>query len=126
VSRGVALGLASIALAVLAACGESSSTSSSGPAAGTAGVNVGSPTVTIMATDQNVFTPTNPTVHVGDVIQWTVPGTTNHTVTFISQSTLTDVSLVPGGTWEVKFTTPGTYAYICAIHPGMNGSIIVS
>jgi len=124
--RRIVVGLGIAVLTALAACGESTGGSSGGPAAGTAGVNLGTPTLTIKAGDDNVFSPTNPTVHVGDIIQWTVPGTTNHTVTFDTQQALSDVSLVPGGTWEVKFSTPGTYAYLCAIHPGMTGTIVVS
>jgi plastocyanin len=30
-----------------------------------------------------------------------------------------------GQTWSLTFTTPGTYTYFCAIHPGMIGSIQV-
>ena len=37
-----------------------------------------------------------------------------------------DPSIVPGATWEVKFSKAGTYAYKCTIHPGMNGSLTVA
>lgn len=49
-----------------------------------------------------------------------------HTITFDNEWSLSDPSLQPGGTWEVKFTTAGTYQYHCSIHPNMVGTIVVS
>ena len=114
-------------LVVISACGSSSPTpASSTPTVGTAGVHLGAPTVHITATDQLLFSPAMATANVGNIVQWTSSGTAQHTVTFDSHSELSDVSLVPGGTWEVKFTAAGTYPYKCTVHPGMNGTIVVS
>ncbi len=30
-----------------------------------------------------------------------------------------------GGSYSVKFSKPGTYRYVCTLHPGMNGRIVV-
>ena len=52
-----------------------------------------------------------------------------HTVTFLdnNDACLTDNTLAPGATWEVKFTQPGTYNYLCTIHaPNMKGQINVT
>jgi hypothetical protein len=52
-----------------------------------------------------------------------------HTVTFQDNNDgcLTDNTLAPGATWEVKFTKPGTYNYLCTIHaPNMKGVIKVT
>lgn len=117
------------AIAGLAACGggtSSTSPATSSASAGTAGVNLGSPSETIKATDQLKFSPSSTTAHVGDVIQWMNSGTVTHTVTFDSFPSLSDPSLSPGGTWEVKFNAAGTYAFHCTIHPGMTGTITVS
>ena len=125
--RSLITGGFAVLVAALVACGsEGPATSSNGPVVGTAGVNLGTPTVTVVATDQLAFSPASQNAHVGDIIQWTVPGTSSHTVTFDNHSDLSDLSLLPGGTWEVKFTTAGTYAYTCTVHPGMNGTIVVS
>jgi plastocyanin len=44
-----------------------------------------------------------------------------------NDSCLSDASLDPGATWEVKFNAAGTYNYLCTIHaPNMKGSITVS
>lgn len=115
----------------LVACGGSGSgpPSNSSPAAasvGTAGVSLGTATVKISATGQLMFDPAMQTAHVGDIIQWTNTGTVEHTITFDAETSLSDPALQPGATWEVKFTTAGTYQYHCSIHPTMVGTIVVS
>jgi plastocyanin len=113
----------------LVACGGSSSpaTSAAPPASvGRAGANLGAATVMISATTQLIFDPAMQTAHVGDVIEWTNTGSVMHTITFDSEPSLSDPSLEPGGVWEVKFTTAGTYRYHCTIHTGMVGTIVVS
>jgi plastocyanin len=116
-----------IAIAGLAACGGTSTPpSSAGASVGVAGANLGTPAVMIVATGNLTFDPAMQTAHVGDIVQWTNTGSVEHTVTFDSQSSLSDPSLQPGGTWEVKFTTAGTYQYHCSIHPNMLGTIVVS
>jgi plastocyanin len=131
----VALGAAFLAAAA-AGCG-GSSTSSSSPAAssapsassasaGSAGVNLGTATETVKATDQLKFDPGTTTAHVGDIVQWSNTGSVTHTVTFDSNQSLSDAALAAGGTWEVKFNAAGTYAYHCTIHANMSGTITVS
>jgi plastocyanin len=93
---------------------------------GSAGVSLGTATVKISATGQLTFDPVMQTAHVGDVVQWTNTGSVEHTITFATASSLSDPSLLPGATWEVKFTTAGTYQYHCSIHSGMVGTIVVS
>lgn len=114
----------------LVACGGggSSPATTSAPAAsvGTAGANLGTPTVKISATTQLTFDPAMQAAHVGDVIQWSNTGSVMHAVTFDSEPTLSDPSLAPGGIWEVKFTTAGAYQYHCSIHATMVGTIVVS
>lgn len=125
--------IAAGATVVVAACGgggssssSSSSSSGGGGGVGTAGANIGTAAVKVDANDKLAFAPASSTAHVGDVIQWTNSGTVPHTVTFDQYSSLSDPTLAPGATWEVKFTQPGTYSYKCTIHPGMNGTITVS
>jgi plastocyanin len=116
----------------LVACGGGSTNSpasnSSPPAVsvGTAGVSLGASAVNISATGQLTFDPVMQTAHVGDIIQWTNTGSVEHTITFDTEPSLSDPSRQPGSTWEVKFTTAGTYQYHCSIHSGMVGTIVVS
>jgi len=111
----------------LAACGGSNppASSSSGSSAGTAGVNIGSASVHVAASDDLKFTPVTQDAQVGDVVQWSNSGSVMHTVTFDDFASLSDVSLQGGATWEVKFAAAGTYAYHCTVHPTMTGTIAV-
>src|SRR5205807_2660559 len=104
----------------------SSSSSSSGTTVGSAGANLGTAAVKIATSDGLKFDPAQQTAKVGDIIQWSNPGTVNHTVTFDSQQSLSDPSLNAGGTWQVRFSAAGSYQYRCTIHAGMNGTITVS
>jgi plastocyanin len=97
-----------------------------GPSVGTAGANLGASTVKVEATDQLTFAPASQSAKVGEIIEWTNPGTVAHTITFDTASSLSDPTIAPGGTWEVKFSKPGTYSYKCTIHPGMDGTLKVS
>jgi plastocyanin len=118
-----------IALAfTLVACGENTleASNGAGPSVGVAGVVLGAATEHVATTDQQQFSPASLAAHVGDVIEWTNTGSIQHTVTFDSASQLSDPSLLPGATWEVKFMVPGTYSYHCTIHAGMAGTIVVS
>jgi plastocyanin len=48
-----------------------------------------------------------------------------HTVTADGVS-FTSATLAGGGTYSHRFTTAGTFAYHCEIHPSMTGTVIVS
>jgi plastocyanin len=134
--RTLAAGLGVCVAIGLFACGNGAPAgSSSGPPAacnGSAAVSsLGTPTDghTIQATDNLVFVPASLDAATGDVIAFKNTGQVTHTVTFqdSNDACLTDNTLVPGATWEVKFTQPGTYNYLCTIHaPNMKGVIKVT
>jgi plastocyanin len=70
------------------------------------------------------FQPASLTVEVGDTVTWTNSGAANHTST--SDSGLwSSGTLAPGQSFSFTFTSVGSFAYHCAIHPGMTGTIIV-
>jgi plastocyanin len=123
------------ALIALVGCGSGSTpvTNSSGTSStcpGTAAVTgLGTAAVTINAADGLVFVPASATAQVGGVVEFKNTGSVAHTVTFqgSNDACLTDDTLAPGATWEVKFTVAGTYNYLCTIHaPNMKGEITVS
>ena len=78
----------------------------------------------VSATADLKFAPATTTAKVGDVIEWTNTGSVPHNVTF-DDPTLTSGTLNQNDTWQVKFTTAGSYAYKCTFHPGMTGQVTV-
>ena len=48
-----------------------------------------------------------------------------HTVTF-SGGTIDSGAMAQGSLFSHTFTTPGTYPYICTIHPFMHGTVVVN
>jgi plastocyanin len=98
------------------------------PSIGTAGMNLGTPTAkaTINASATS-FSPATLTVRVGQVVEWTVPsGLVPYNVTFPDNQDVSSGALIAGSTWEIRFTRPGTYHYTDTIHPGNNGTVIVT
>lgn len=68
------------------------------------------------------FSPKEVSVPAGVVVTWTNQDRANHTTT--SEDKAWDSGPIsPGGTFTATLTKPGTYAYRCAIHPGMRGSV---
>jgi plastocyanin len=106
---------------------EPTTTSEQTTTSSAAAVNTG-PTVDVV---EFAFTPGDETVKVGDTVTWKNDGDSNHTVT---PRTLADGSvpwasqqIEPGQTFVQTFSTPGTYAYFCSIHPDrMSGTVTVN
>jgi len=70
------------------------------------------------------FSPASITIHVGDTITWTNNGPTAHTATASDHSFDTG-TLQKGQSASHTFTTAGTFAYICTLHPFMHGTVVV-
>jgi plastocyanin len=73
------------------------------------------------------FQPQAITISVGSSIRWINAGLQPHTTTSdVSSSEVWDSGqLDPGEVFTRTFNTPGSYAYLCAIHPGMTGTVAV-
>jgi plastocyanin len=71
------------------------------------------------------FSPQSITVAVGDTVTWTNADVQGHTATADDASF--DTGTIGGGTSKtVTFSTAGTFAYHCRIHPAMTAAIVVS
>ena len=70
----------------------------------------------------NFFSPKSKSVKRGSTVKWTWAGRAPHNVTFRSRHSSTKTK----GTYSVKFSNKGTFAYRCTIHPGMVGKIRVT
>lgn len=72
------------------------------------------------------FAPSTLNVKVGDVVIWTNSDSVNHRIISDSGTELQSSSMANGQTYTHTFSTAGTFAYHCSIHPTMKGTIIVS
>jgi|GEM_PF-6331811 len=79
--------------------------------------------VSVSAIDLD-FAPRTVTVHPGDTVVWTNAGAIPHTVTSAAAGFDSGL-LVPGQTFAFTFTSAGTFAYVCTLHPGMAGTVVV-
>ena len=121
--------------ALVAGCGGSSSSSSnsnsnSTPAAAPAtSTPAAAPAAggTVAVSMKNIqFAPKSVTAKVGQTIKWTNNDSVDHNVTAKSGATFKSSNFGQGGTYSFKPTKAGTITYVCTIHPGMDGTIIVT
>ena len=70
------------------------------------------------------YAPDDVQIAVGDTVTWMNTDTVSHTTT--SNQAGWDSGIVgPGRQFSRTYTTAGTFAYHCAIHPGMVGTVTV-
>jgi plastocyanin len=70
------------------------------------------------------FSPASITVKVGTTVTWTNKDSATHTV--VSDSgVFQSGNLAVNATYTYTFSTAGSYAYHCSIHPSMKGTVIV-
>ena len=70
------------------------------------------------------FVPRALTVSVGTTVTWTNRDEEPHTVTS-ANGDFSSPGLDTDEAFSKKFTAPGTYTYLCALHPHMTATIIV-
>jgi plastocyanin len=108
--------------------GASSTTSTTGASSTTS--TTGASSTTTQAEPENFevavenfrFVPASITVRVGDTVRWKLESGT-HTTT--SSTGVWDSDFAGGDRFSFTFGQPGTYAYFCEIHPGMQGTVVV-
>lgn len=69
-----------------------------------------------------VFSPSTLTIPKGTTVTWTNEDSTAHE---IKSNTFNSSLLSQGGSFSFTFDQVGTFNYSCAIHPSMQGKIIV-
>jgi plastocyanin len=115
------------ALTTVAACGSDSSGGGAPPATATESASSGSApagggsTVEIM---NFMFMPGSLTVPVGTTVTWKFDDSTDHTVS-ADDNSFASSPMANGQTFTHAFSTAGTVAYHCSIHPFMKATIIV-
>jgi len=130
-----------VAAVLLAAAACSSNNSNSSPAPSSTGTtptttgSAGTPsgtttTVSIPVGAQGLtttaFAPNPVSIKVGDSINWVNNDSIAHTATANTGTTFNSGTIAPGGSFKTTpFTTAGSFAYHCAFHPGMVGTVTV-
>jgi plastocyanin len=74
------------------------------------------------------FSPATLTIKAGTTVTWKNNTSVGHTVTSDDGKSFdsgTSNPIATGATFSFTFTTPGTFAYHCEIHPFMKATIIV-
>jgi len=129
--------LVAAVLLAAAACSSNNSNSSPAPSSttgttttGTTGTSSGATTtVSIPVGAQGLtttaFAPNPVSIKVGDSINWVNNDSIAHTATANNGTTFNSGTIAPGGSFKATFSAAGTFAYHCAFHPGMVGTVTV-
>ena len=79
------------------------------------------PTISI---HEFMFSPTSVTVTAGTTVHWKNLDPEPHTIRSVDATFKSD-ALDQDDSFAFKFDKPGTYRYVCSIHPQMMGTIVV-
>ncbi|MFD6451738.1 MULTISPECIES: plastocyanin/azurin family copper-binding protein [unclassified Nocardia] len=73
------------------------------------------------------YAPADATIKVGETVTWKFSDKVPHNVQGIGDKAMgLNSPIFDKGEWSYTFTQPGTYRYMCTLHPDMRGSITVS
>ena len=133
------VGLACLALAFVAGCGDDKKDSSSTPAAAkpapaesttapTATAESASATGAVVKVSMKdiKFVPERITAKVGQKIEWTNDDAVAHNVTATDGADFASDTINGGGQYSYTPTKAGVIKYVCTIHSGQNGEIRVT
>ena len=70
----------------------------------------------------NFFEPAKVKIGQGEKVQWTNEGTETHSVKLKGEK---DKLFAPGETVGKRFKELGRYPYVCTLHAGMDGKVVV-
>jgi len=79
---------------------------------------------TVISIHEFMFSPTAMTVPAGTTVRWKNLDGEPHTVRSLDATFKSD-ALDQNDSFAFKFDKPGTYRYVCSIHPQMVGTIVV-
>jgi len=103
----------------------SSTPSSSGTTQNTGAAQNNNQTSSTAVTIQNfAFSPASLKIKKGDTVTWTNEDSAPHQIAS-DNNVFSGNSIGKGQTYSFKFSETGTFAYHCAIHPSMKGTVVV-
>ncbi len=94
----------------------------SAPPAGATSAPVAGDQVSI---DNFAFAPATLTIRAGGTVTWTNRDEEPHTVA-AGDGSFHSPGMGTGSTYSRTFATPGTFDYVCSIHPMMHGTVVVT
>lgn len=106
----------------LAACGGGSGDSTAAGGGGGATSEAADTAVTIADLQ---YSPADVEVAAGGSVTWTNNDDAPHTVSFDDEALTDSGELAKGDDFSTTFDEAGDFAYICAIHPDMKGTVTV-
>lgn len=123
--------LALLPVLALAGCGGGSSGSSAAGGGATAAASgpADAQTVTVLGNQQLKFEPSTVTARVGTLaLTFGLDGSTPHDLKFDDGSVGPAFPVITGApkTQTYTFAHAGTYTFVCTLHPGMAGKVVVS
>ncbi|MBU3061550.1 cupredoxin domain-containing protein [Nocardia sp. NEAU-G5] len=129
-NRWVRLGGCVALLAALAVSGCGSGAQTSAPSPASSGAATSAATAPMAAATVEVkdmkFSPDAITVTSGGTVTWKFEDRYPHAVQGIGDSAMgIDSPIFNQGEWSHTFTVPGTYRYMCPLHPDMHGTVTV-
>jgi len=71
------------------------------------------------------FNPSTVNIKVGDTVTWTNDDSIAHDVTGDGFKSGSAGNIQGGGTYKHTFDKAGTFKYVCTVHPGMEGKVVV-
>jgi plastocyanin len=80
---------------------------------------------TAVSIDNFRFTPQTVTVKTGTTVTWTNNDDIPHGIAWMKNAFTRSKALDTDDSYSLTFTTPGTYAYFCYLHPHMTGTLVV-
>jgi len=120
--------VACAAVLAVAGCGSNASTTAGGSNSSSGAAKHKAAVGTVAVVMRNIaFNPGTVHARVGETVTWTNRDDAPHNVTYNSGPKFTSSpTFTNGKSWSLKLTKPGIIHYMCTIHPGMDGTIIVS
>jgi plastocyanin len=80
---------------------------------------------TAVSIDNFTFTPQTLTVKAGTVVTWANKDDIPHGIAWMKNAFTKSKALDTDDNYSLTFTTPGSYAYFCYLHPHMTGTVVV-
>jgi plastocyanin len=72
------------------------------------------------------FNPTEVKIKAGQAVTWTNDDSVGHDVTADSFKSGSAGGIGGGQTFQHTFKKAGTFSYVCTVHPGMKGTVVVT